>query len=110
MNEKKIKKPGTTRHAELLVYYQKQLRGRAPCHSSFCLWKWASTNTDRGAWLAWWEECMTLNLWIVTLGPTLGVQITKKIKLKKIYRQLHHYQGHYLGQLVKFKCIKFRYR
>jgi len=31
---------------------------------------------DGGTWLAQWVECMTLDLRVVSLSPTLGVEIT----------------------------------
>ena len=32
--------------------------------------------TIRGAWLAQWEEHVTLGLWVMSLSPTLGTEIT----------------------------------
>ena len=51
---------------------------------------------NRGAWLAQSEERVTLNLGVVSLSPTLGVEITKKNnnKLKKkenvIRKSIYH--------------------
>ena len=30
----------------------------------------------QGAWLVQTEECVTLDLWVMSLSPTLGVEIT----------------------------------
>ena len=41
------------------------------------------SNNSTGTWLAQLEGCATLGLRIMSLGPTLEAEITKKLNLKK---------------------------
>ena len=55
---------------------------------------------SRGAWLAQLEEHVTLNLGVVSSSPTLGIEITKKIKLKKkVLFKIRHFKTKYIISL-----------
>ena len=58
----------------------------------------------RGAWLAQSEEHLTLDLWIVSSSPTLGVEITyinktfSFFKERKMHEDIIQMYGHFGGR------------